>query len=62
MFISGMVSDFLCNLFSLTVSPRHKKSPETDVKDTPVPPDHQNETKKRDSCLDPIGYVHLFQH
>ena len=59
MFVSGLGSDSLGNLFGLAVATRDQKSPETDVKDTPVPPDHQSETKKSDSGLDPIGYVHL---
>ena len=61
MFVSGLGSDSLGNLFGLAVSTWHKKSPETNVKDTPVPPDHQNETEKGDSRLDPIGYVHLYK-
>ena len=40
MFVSGLGSDSLGNLFGLAVSTGHKKSHETDVKDTPVPPNH----------------------
>ena len=61
MFVSGLGSDSLGHLFGLAVSPWHQKSPETNVKDAPVPPDHQSETEKSNSRLDPIGYVHLFQ-
>ena len=54
MLVSRSVPDPLGNPFGLAVSTWQKKSPKADVKNTPVPPDHENESEECESCLDPI--------